>query len=83
MSTCHEFDESFEHIISGCPVLTRKEYLERHDKVLIYIHWHIGKHYEIEVTDKWYDHNPNTVTKGRDVTILWDMPIHTDRNQSK
>ena len=38
---CHEFDESIEHIISGCPLLGRKEYLERHDKALIYIHWHI------------------------------------------
>ena len=76
---CHEFDESIEHIISGCPVLARKEYLERHDKALTYIHWHICKHYEIEVIDKWYDHKPNTVTEGKDVTILWDMPIHTDK----
>ena len=52
---CHEFDESIEQIISGCPVLAGKEYLEGHDKALIYIHWHICKHYEIEVTDKWYD----------------------------
>ena len=34
---CHEFDESIEHIISGCPVLAKKEYLERHDKALTYI----------------------------------------------
>ena len=76
---CHEFDESIEHITSGCPAQPRNEYLERHDKALIYIHWHICKHYEIEVIYKWYDHKPNTVTEGRDVAILWDMPIHTDK----
>ena len=76
---CHEFDESIEHILPGCPVLARKEYLERQDKALTYIHWHICKHYEIEVTDKWYDHKPNTVNEGKDVTILWDMPIYTDK----
>ena len=64
---------------AACPVLARKEYLERHDKALIYTHWLICKHYEIEVTDKWYDHKPNTVTERRDATILWDMLIHTDK----
>ena len=38
---CHEFDESIEHFISGCPALAKKEYLARHDKALIYIHWNI------------------------------------------
>ena len=55
-------------------------YLERHDTALIYIQWHICKHYEIDVTEKWYDHKANTVTEGRDVTILWDMPIYTDKD---
>ena len=53
--------------------------MERHDKALIYIHWHIFRNYGIEVTNKWYDHKSNTVTGGRDVTILWDMLIHTDK----
>ena len=53
--------------------------MERHDKALIYIHWHICKHYKIELTDKWYDYKPNTVTEGRNVTILWDVPIHIDK----
>ena len=53
--------------------------MERHDNVLIYIHWQNCKHYEIGVTDKWHDHKPNTDTEGRDITILWDMPIHTDK----
>ena len=53
--------------------------MEKCDKALIYIHLHICKHYEIDVTDKWYDDKSNTITEGRDVTILWDMPIHRDK----
>ena len=33
--------------------------------------WHWGK--------RWYEHEPKTITKKDRVTILWDMPIHTDR----
>ena len=75
----HEFDESIEHIISGCPVLAKKEYLERHDKALIYIHWKICKYYQIQVTSKWYEHKPSKVAEGKDVAMLWDMPINTDK----
>ena len=31
------------------------------------------------MSEKWYDHETETVTENEDVTILWDMPIHTDR----
>ena len=33
-------------------------------------------------TNPWsyrYDHEPETVTENEDLTILWDMPMHTDR----
>ena len=76
---CHEFDESLEHIISGCPILAKKEYLERHDKALTYIHWNICKYYQIQVTSKWYEDKPSKVAEGKDATILWDMPINTDK----
>ena len=29
--------------------------------------------------ERWYEHEPNTVTENDSVTILWDMPIHTER----
>ena len=29
--------------------------------------------------ERWYEHEPKTVTKNENVTILWDMPFHTDR----
>ena len=35
--------------------------------------------YGIECTDKWYDHQPLTVAKNRDVRITWDMTVCTDK----
>ncbi|KAJ8024707.1 hypothetical protein HOLleu_34687 [Holothuria leucospilota] len=77
---CGQYKETIDHIISGCPVLAPTEYTHRHNKVATYIHWLICRHYGIETsTDKWYDHQPLTVSENQDATILWDMPVHTDR----
>ena len=33
--------------------------------------------YDIETTDKWYDHDPTAVTESDEDTILWDVRIPT------
>lgn len=76
---CGQFEETVFHIISGCPELAKTEYVFRHDKAATYLHWKICKAHQIKTNDKWYEHQPKTVTENDDVTILWDMPIHTDR----
>lgn len=76
---CGRFQETVDHIISGCPELAKTEYLQRHNKVAAYIHWNICKSKNIQVTDKWYEHTPETITDNGDTTIIWDMPVHTDR----
>ena len=43
------------------------------------MHWKICKHYQIPVTDNWYHHKPNTAAENESATILWDMPVHTDK----
>ena len=45
----------------------------------IYKHWTVCHNHNIKTSEKWYSHEPKTVTENEDVTILWDMPIHTDR----
>ncbi|XP_031559231.1 uncharacterized protein LOC116295530 [Actinia tenebrosa] len=35
---CGDHDETIDHVISGCPVLAKKEYIERHNKVGKYVH---------------------------------------------
>ena len=72
-------DETIDHLVSGCPELAKTEYIHRHNKAAAHMHWKICKEFGIEVKERWYEHEPKTVTENDSVTILWDMPIHTDR----
>ncbi len=76
---CKKYEETIDHIISGCPELVKTEYIHGHNKAAAYLHWKTCRSYKIRTTEKWYEHQPKTVTEKNDVTILWDMPIHTDR----
>ena len=76
---CNKYDETIDHIVSGCPELAKTEYIHRHDKAAAYIHWKVCHNFNIKTSEKWYDHQPEAVTENEDVTILWDIPIHTDR----
>ena len=74
---CNKYEETVDHIISGCPKLTQTECIQRHDKTAAYIHWKVCQSYNIKTSEKWYDYTPEMVTEGEDATILWNMQIHT------
>ena len=76
---CGRFDETIDHLVSGCPELAKTEYIHRHNKAATHVHWKICKEFDIEVKERWYEHEPKTVTENDNVTIPWDMPIYTDR----
>ena len=38
---CNKYDETINHIVSGCPELAKTEYIHRHDKAASYIHWKV------------------------------------------
>ena len=76
---CHEKIETIDHLVSGCSVMAGREYTIRHDRAAQYLHWKICLHYSIDVSTNWYEHNPQPVTEGDNVTILWNFTIHTDR----
>ena len=78
---CSQHEETVDHILSGCEVLAKTEYITRHNKATAYLHWRICQDYDIETTKKWYEHKPETVVHNTDnnITILWDMAVHTDR----
>ena len=40
---CRTHPETISHIVSGCPMLAKHEYLERHKRVAKFIHWTICK----------------------------------------
>ena len=35
---CDKFEETVDHQVSGCPIMTPNKYLQRHDSVGQYIH---------------------------------------------
>ena len=78
---CHKREEKEGHIISGCPELAQTDYLERQNEAVAYtcIHWKACQHY---TNEHKYQHKPEMVTKNKEVTILWDMQIYTDRELS-
>ena len=57
---CSQHEETMDHVLSGCEVSARTEYVTRHNKAAAYLHWNISKEYDIEVTNKWYEHKPET-----------------------
>ena len=62
-------------------VRPRTEYISRRNNAAAYLHWSICKDHGIEITDKWYQHEPETVMHSKDnnITPLWDMSVNTDR----
>ena len=76
---CHAKPQSMSHILSGCDILAKKEYLDRHNGVAQYIHHTICQSYQIHTTSKWHTHKPPEVITLKNVEILWDTPISTAR----
>jgi hypothetical protein len=57
---CKQHEETIDHITSGCPILSKNDYLMRHDKISAHLHYSICKALDIEKTEKWYTHtHPN------------------------
>ena len=78
---CSQHEETVDHIVSVYEVLAKTEYVSRHNKAAVYLHWNVCQDHDIEVIDKWYEHKPKSVTYNKDgkMTIMWDMPVNTDR----
>ena len=76
---CDKKLEKIDHLVSGCSILTPNEYKNHHDRVSQYLHWKICRHYSISTPSNWYEDHPDPVTEGKDVSILCNFPIHTDR----
>ena len=76
---CAENIETVHHIISSCPKLAQSEYKKRHDKVAAIVHWNLCKTNKIECVDKWYQHHADKVVETKEVKILWDFNIQTDK----
>jgi hypothetical protein len=67
---CKQHEETIDHLTSGCPILSKNEYLMRKDKFCTHLHYSIHKASGFETTDKWYTHMPKPVYEEGDVTVL-------------
>ena len=76
---CGHFDKTIDHLVSGCPELAKTEDIHRHNKAAADMHWKICKEFGIEVKERWYEHEPKTVTEKDSISIVWDIHIHTDK----
>ena len=74
---CKQHDETIDHLNSGCPILTKNDYLMRHDKVCTHLHYSICKALGIETIDKWYTHIPKPVCEDGNFTVLWNLKQYT------
>ena len=75
---CTEKEETVDHIISACPTIVNREYLQRHDRVAKFIHGTLRKNFNLPHTEKWYEHTPQPGIGSTEVTILWNFTIHID-----
>ena len=76
---CRKQPETIFHILSGCDVLSKREYFDRHNHLCQYIHYELLKHYGFAVGPHWYAHKPCEVILSKNVEIAYDQIITTDR----
>ena len=75
---CNEKEETIHHIVSGCSNLAQKEYKRRHDCVARALHWDILRQRGFKISDKGYQHQPESVVENEQFKVLWDFTIQTD-----
>ena len=75
---CGKVDETINHLISECSKMAQKEYKNRHDWVGRRIHWDICRKFGVHVSEKWYNHEPESVIENDTCKVLWDFTIQTD-----
>ena len=63
-----------------CAILVLLFYksLNRHNRVVQYLHWKICKHYEVQHAERWCKHQSEAVTETDNVAIFWDYRIQTE-----
>ena len=76
---CKQESETIFHLLSGCGVLAKKEYFDRHNAVCRYVHQQILKAYKIPCDDNWTRHTPKDAIIQSNVEVVYDQMITTDR----
>ena len=75
-----ETGETISHIVRECSKLAQREYKRRHDNVARMIHWKLYEKFNLEKSEKWYLHNPQTVSEKVNHKLIRNMNIQCDSN---
>ena len=59
-------------------MLAQREYKRRHDNIARNIHWELCGELDIDRANKWYEHQPEGVSRKGNTKILWDFNIQCD-----
>ena len=76
---CKESPETIHHIVSGCKMLAGTQYTYRHNQVATYLHWCVLRDIGVSVPETWTQHTPAPTVSTNEITVLWDLPIITDK----
>ena len=79
---CEHFNETVDHIISTCPIISQEHYIKRHDRVCAQLHLNMFNEIGVKLDNEhWYDHVPKSIQTIREgkVTIVWNHQVRTDR----
>ena len=70
-SLCNRHEETIDHIVPGCLELAKRlsVFKDTTRQLHIYIRNHVSTTTSI-VSDKWFEHEPATVTENKEATIL-------------
>jgi hypothetical protein len=71
--------EHIKHTVVGCTTLAPSEHTNKYNNVVGYIYCTIYQHMGLQVTDKYYEHIPEMDINIHSTTIMWDVPVTTDR----
>src|SRR6266576_3517472 len=78
---CRKEPETIHHIAGGCEELAKKEYMERHDNIVKYVHWNLAKENNFETPKQWWkwELKEKQILENEEVKILWEVPVRTDK----
>ena len=77
---CHQFPETVEHILSGCPELGQTQYLWRHNDALKWVNFsELLMAYKFRKKQLPLRQEPHSNYNNADVEILWDCTVSSDR----
>ena len=60
-------------IVGECSKLAQREYKRRHVNVARIVHWKLWERFNLEKLEKWYLHNPQTVTENVNHKLIWNI----------